>query len=280
MLETSQESKFLKFLYQTIIGRFLLKLLSSRIVSFFVGKILDSHFSKLLISSFVRKHHINLEEYYSDSFQSFNDFFCRKIKEELRPIDYSKNVFISPCDGLLSAYKIKEDLILPVKQSHYTLFSLIQNEELVNKYRNGICLVFRLCVNHYHRYCYIDSGTHEKNVFIPGKLHTVRPIALESIPVFCENSREYTTLHTNHFKDVFQMEVGAMLVGKIRNLHENYNFSKGEEKGMFLYGGSTIILLLEKDAVQISEYFFDNTKMGKETSVQMGEKLGGSKLKK
>ena len=49
---------------------------------------------------------------------------------------------------------------------------------------------------------------------------------------------------------------------------------------MFLYGGSTIILLLEKDAVQISEYFFDNTKMGKETSVQMGEKLGGSKLKK
>ena len=276
----SSESKFLLFLYQTVIGRFFLKLLSSRFISFLCGKFLDSSFSKIFISSFVSKHHISLDDYDCDNFQNFNDFFCRKIKENLRDIDLRENVVISPCDGLLSAYRIHKDTILPIKQSSYTLTSLLQDEELAYRYRDGICLVFRLCVNHYHRYCYLDDGSQENNIFLRGKLHTVRPIALENISVFTENSREYTILHTKHFQDVVQMEVGAMLVGKIKNIHEHYSFVKGEEKGMFLYGGSTIILLFEKNAVSIPKSFFHATEHGIETPVKMGEKIGISKKKK
>ncbi len=271
-----KESFCIRFLYHTIIGRVLLKVLTMRFVSKMGGAFLNTRFSKVLIGSFVRKNNINLEEFGCD-FKSFNDFFSRKIREGYRPIANEENAFIAPSDGYLSAYKIRDGLVLPVKHSHYSISSLLKNEELTNKYKDGICLVFRLCVNHYHRYCYVDSGNKGKNVFLSGRLHTVRPIALERYPVFVENAREYTILHTKNFGDVTQVEVGALFVGKIKNHHEEYTFSKGEEKGMFLFGGSTIILLLESNQVDISKEYFIKTEKGEEVSVKMGERIGKSK---
>lgn len=268
------ESLFLRFLYNTLIGRIFLKILSSKMISIICGIFLDSKISKILIKPFAKKNNIKFEDYYCEDLKSFNDFFSRKIHEELRPIDNNKNHLISPCDGLLSAYNIKKDTILPVKQSKYTITSLLNDDNLASIYENGICLVFRLCVNHYHRYCYIDNGKKGKNVYIPGKLHTVRPIALERFPVFIQNSREYTTLNTENFGKVTQMEVGALLVGKIKNYHEEAIIHKGEEKGTFLYGGSTIILLFEKDKVEIPKNFFDKTMNNQEIDVKMGEKIG------
>ena len=107
---------------------------------------------------------------------SFNDFFSRKIKPGKRTIDENPSHMIAPCDGLLSVWKINDKTILSVKQSHYTLESLLRNKKLAEQYKDGYCFVFRLCVNHYHRYCYADSGKKSQNVFLPGVLHTVRPI--------------------------------------------------------------------------------------------------------
>lgn len=272
-----KESFMLRFLYHTVFGRICLKFFSSRFLSKICGLFLDSRFSKFLISGFIRKNKININEYYHENFKCFNDCFSRKIRENCRVIDEESSHLISPCDGLLSAYTIQDGLVIPVKQSEYSIFSLLQDEELAAKYQNGICLVFRLCVSHYHRYCYLDSGSKGLNHFISGKLHTVRPIALENRPVFVENSREYTVLDTKHFGNVLQMEVGALLVGKIKNHHEEYCFTKGEEKGMFLYGGSTIILLFEPNTISISDSFFEMTKKGKEIEVKMGEQIGERK---
>ena len=111
-------------------------------------------------------------------------------------------------------------------------------------------------------------------MFIPGKLHTVRPIALEAVPVFKRNCREYTVMHTENFGDVTQMEVGAMLVGKIKNHHSKGPIVRGGEKGMFLYGGSTIIVFLEKDRVNLDPIYFEATEKGEETDVLMGQRLG------
>ncbi len=268
-----KESVILRFLYGTLLGRFLLKGLTTKFVSQLGGFLFNTHFSKVFINSFVHKNKIHLEDYYQD-FTNFNDFFSRKIYEELRPIDKKSSVLISPSDGRLSVYKIQKGLVLPIKQSYYSISSLLQNEELASFYENGICLVFRLCVDNYHRYCYIDSGTKEENVFIPGKLHTVRPIALEKYPVFVENAREYTVLNTEHFGKVVQIEVGALFVGKIQNYHEKYTYLKGEEKGKFLYGGSTIVLLVQENAVKIPDFYFKKTKTGEEIPIKMGEKIG------
>lgn len=273
--QENKESLSLRFLYKTVVGRAFLKIITARWISRLVGKILDSRISKPLIYRFVKKNGIDLSEFHSDNFTCFNDCFTRKIKDGYREVDKSPTAFVSPCDSLLTAYRIDEDLSLRIKGSEYKVADLFGGDNsLAEAFNGGLALVFRLCVTHYHRYIYFDSGTKGVNVFIPGKLHTVRPIALETLPVFVRNCREYTILETENFGKAAQIEVGALLVGKIRNNHQEYAFSRGEEKGMFLYGGSTIVVLLEKDRVNIAKEIFTATENGDEVSVRMGEKLG------
>jgi len=271
-----RESGALRFLYHTVPGRVLLKLLSGRAVSRLSALYMDSPLSKPLIPAFVRKNGIDLREYEAADYRCFNDFFTRQVRAECRPIVEEAEALIAPCDGLLSAYHIQKGLVLPVKQSRYLIDTLLGGDPVAAQYTGGVCLVFRLCVNHYHRYCYVDDGVKGENVFIPGRLHTVRPIALEALPVFTENCRAYTVMETAHFGAVTQVEVGAMLVGKIRNLHGAGAIRRGAEKGRFLYGGSTIILLLEPERVRLPESLFRATEQGIETPVQMGQMLGRS----
>lgn len=264
----------LKFLYETFIGRIFLKLLINPKLSEMCGNFLDTPFSKVLIKPFVKRNGIDLSMYYSEGFNCFNDCFARSIRPGYRKFDMDPEAFCSPCDGLLSVYDISDDLIIPVKGSLYSVSGLLRSKKLGRQFEGGYCLVYRLCVNHYHRYCYIDNGSKGKNHFIPGKLHTVRPIALYNYPVFTENSREFTVMKTENFGKIVQMEVGAMLVGKISNNHEACDFKKGQEKGCFLYGGSTIIVLVKKDKICLNKEILDNSKFGLETPVIMGEKIG------
>lgn len=264
----------LDFLYKTVPGRVILKGLTAPGLSKTAGWLMDQKVSKVLIKPFVENNGIDLSEYAEEEYGCFNDCFCRHIRPEMRPLNMDPNVLMSPCDGLLSVYPMEKGLIIPVKESHYSIADLLRNKPLADEYEGGQCLVFRLCVNHYHRYAYPDSGSKGRNIFIPGILHTVRPVALRSVPVFTENSREYTVLDTDHFGKVVQMEVGAMLVGKIANLQEEGSFERGQEKGRFLYGGSTIILLLKKDAAVIDDEIIQTTQMGEEYPVVMGQRLG------
>ena len=268
------DDRALRFLYHTRTGRMLLKPLTCRPVSKMSGKFLDSPMSKPLIRPFVKKNNIDLNEFYADDLRCFNDCFTRKIREPLRPIDGRPESLIAPCDGLLSVYPIDGDTVLPVKQSRYTLPDLLEDEHLAKRYRDGLCLVFRLCVHHYHRYCYLDDGHKGENRFLPGKLHTVRPVALAAGPVFTQNCRELTVLNTDLFGLVTQVEVGAMLVGKILNHHGAGPIRRGQEKGMFLYGGSTVILLLEKDRAALSPRLLEASLRGEEVPVQMGQSIG------
>lgn len=274
------DSETLNFLYRNVIGRLLLKLLIRPTVSKIAGWFMDTKISTVAIKKFIEKNNIDLDEYEDKKYTSYNDFFTRKIKDECRKIDMNKKSLISPCDSKLTAYKINDNSIFSIKKSYYKIEDLLKNKELAKKYKGGYCLIFRLCVDDYHRYCYIDNGKQEENTYIKGVLYTVRPIALEKHNIYKQNSREYTILNTENFGDVIQIEVGATMVGRIKNHHENYEFSKGEEKGMFLFGGSTIVLLIEKDKVDIDKRILSNTEQGYETIVKLGEKIGTKKAKK
>lgn len=265
-----QESAGLRFLYQTTLGRVLLRLLTARWVSKCSGALLDSFLSRPLIGRFFKKNGIDPGDYLPEHYRSFNECFCRRIRPELRPIDQDPTHLIAPCDGLLSVYRIHEDTVLPVKQSQYRIPALLGDDTLAAHYQNGYCFVFRLCVHHYHRYIYPDSGHTENDRFLPGRLHTVRPIALEQTPVFIENCRSCTTLHSEHFGVLTQIEVGAMLVGRICNLHGAGSVVRGEEKGFFQYGGSTVILLVEESAIEPPTALLSATEQGAETPVTLG----------
>ena len=266
-------AKSQKFLYRNVFGRFILKLLIRPFISKLGGFYMNRKCSCKMIDKFVKKNNIDLSQYDMSNIKCYNDFFSRKILPGKRIIDENPNRLICPCDSKLQAFKIEENSIFKIKDAYYKIEDLIKNKDLAKEYVGGYCLVFRLTVDDYHRYCYIDSGTKTNNVHIKGVFHTVNPIALERYNFYQRNSREYTILNTDNFGKVVQVEVGALMVGKIKNHHQEYKFNKGEEKGTFLFGGSTIVLLI-KDNISIDEDILINTLNNDETIVKYGEGIG------
>lgn len=262
-----------KFLYNTIPGRIILKLIYNRFISNIVGFFLNLRISKPLIKKYITKYDIDMNLYKEKNYTSFNDFFKRELKEINKT--NNKNDFISICDSKISIYKIEKDLILNIKNSKYTLEELIKDK--INKdYENGYCLIYRLEPKDYHHYIFNDDGKILSKKRINGKLHTVNPIVYEKYQVFTENKREVTILKTENFSEIIQIEVGALCVGKIKN-RDVKEFKRYDEKGYFEFGGSTIIQLIKNNQIEIDKELIENTKNDIETQVTIGTVIGGKK---
>ena len=276
--ETKQDS-ILKLLYTKSWGRMLLKPFLAPWISRLAGAILDSRITTPLIMPFVKANQIDLTEYKPKYYNSYNEFFSREIKPEARPIDKDAKTLITPADGKLTVYPITEELQVTIKDTPYTIAELLKNKKVAKQYQGGYVVVVRLTVDNYHRYCYVADGLKGKNHFIKGVLHTVNPVANDYVPIYKENCREYCRIRTEQFGEIIQMEVGALMVGRICNYHQVKQVKKGEEKGKFEFGGSTVVLILPKDSVVIDEDLLENTKEGYETLVKMGEHIGIKKEK-
>lgn len=276
VVTNEKQNILLKKLYGTVCGRVILKALTAPAVSKAAGVFMDSWLSVPLIKRFIKSSGIDTSQYVMKKFRSYNEFFTRRVKRGMRPIDRMPSHFISPCDSKLTVYKIGKSSVFRIKGSRYRVSDLIQNDFLAKRYEGGYCMIFRLEVDDYHRYCYIDSGTKTENTFINGELHTVNPIALEHYNIYKRNCREYTVLHTENFGDVLQVEVGAMMVGRIVNRHGAAEVVRGEEKGKFEFGGSTIVLLVQEDMIRIDDDILRNSAENIETVVKYGEKVAAS----
>lgn len=276
VVTNEKQNILLKKLYGTVSGRVILKALTAPAVSKAAGAFMDSRLSVPLIKRFIKSSGIDTSQYVMKKFRSYNEFFTRRVKRGMRPIDRMPSHFISPCDSKLTVYKIGKSSVFRIKGSRYRVSDLIQNDFLAKRYEGGYCMIFRLEVDDYHRYCYIDSGTKTENTFINGELHTVNPIALEHYNIYKRNCREYTVLHTENFGDVVQVEVGAMMVGRIVNRHGAAEVVRGEEKGKFEFGGSTIVLLVQEDMIRIDDDILRNSAENIETVVKYGEKVAAS----
>ena len=272
---TTGQDRFLAEAYKSTIGRALMKFLCNPVFSKVGRIVLESKYSANAIQWFADKNNIDMSDYEEKEYTSFNDFFTRKIKPDKRFVTKDDKILVSPSDGKVSAYKITINRTFAVKNSTYSVASLLRDSKLAKRYEGGTALIIRLSVDDYHRYCYPCNGVKSHNRFINGILHTVNPVVSKYLPVYKENSREYCMIRSDNFGDVIQMEVGALLVGKITNLHKDAcRVDRGEEKGYFEFGGSTIILLLEKDKINVCADLFENTRKGFETEVKQGEALG------
>lgn len=258
------------FLYGTFIGRIILKLITNKVTA----NIVRWHFSKKWsiprINRTIKEYNIDMSLFENKDYQNFNEFFLRR-KKNLK-IDMDKTHFISPCDSKLIVYKLNRESAFDIKGSKYSVNEII-NKDLLD-YNNGYALVFRLEVMDYHHYHFIDDGTMDEYKSIKGCLHAVLPIAFKKYKVFHTNAREYTTLHTKNFGDVIEVEVGALNVGKIVNEKNIEKYRRGDEKGHFEFGGSTIILFVKENKITIDNDILLNSTLGKETIVSCGEKIG------
>lgn len=239
-----------------------------------VGRLIEAQilsrpsFSKLLrwlnrnrgraeIDRFIQTYGVDVNEILEPlaHFRDFSEFFIRELKPDARPLPSDPERLISPADARLLALPLDGARLMPVKGAHYTLLQLLENRALAEQFHNGWVLVYRLAPVDYHRYCYIDDGEQTAHVSLPGRLHSVNPLSLwTGLPVFARNYRQYTLLKTVHFGPVIHMEVGALMVGRIFQ-HDSgpRPFERGQEKGYFELGGSTIVQIFEADRIALDD---------------------------
>ncbi len=292
--------KLLNWLYLHKSGNLFLELLVKRkFLSILYGKMQDLKISRNKIKKFIAEYNIDMslfQETDPEKFKSFNDFFARKLDMSKRNIDMNPSSLISPADSkALFLESIEDDAEFNIKGFDFTLSKLLDNKYLYDKYRGGSLAIFRLAPSDYHRYHFIDRCSVLTDDLIEGDYYSVHPIAVSKVnELYSKNKREISVLKTENFGDVAYIEVGATFVGSIvqtygqkHNSNDDnektehieteqtqLNFEKGSEKGYFKFGGSTVILIFEKDKVAFDKDLVENTENGLETYVFMGEKIG------
>lgn len=224
------------------------------------------------------------------AYNSFNDFFTRKLAHNARKVDTTDNSIISPADGLIAKFGIADNqTIIQAKGHDYSLLDLFGNQEDADLFSNGGYFTVYLAPKDYHRVHMPCDGTLLKMTYVPGKLYSVNIKTTESIPrLFAKNERVIALFETQHGY-MAQVLVGAMIVGSIETAwagtispphskqvntwkyehdsHQRINLSKGEEMGKFMLG-STVISLFSEGLISLDK------NLKEYSEVKMGQMLG------
>lgn len=267
----------MRFLYsQNVFGKFLLwAFIKRKILSVMVGWYMMNPLSSRNVRSFVKKNDINLDDYFipKKGFKHFNSFFYRKLNPDARPIG---DGVISPADGKILVFPtIASAQSFYIKGEAFDLNKFFFNKKLAAEYDGGAMAIVRLAPTDYHRFHFPVGGYVKENNRLEGEYYSVSPIALrQNMRIFCENKREYVSVDSEVYGSVIIAEIGATLTGSIVQSHwPNIDILKGQEKGFFAFGGSTVIVLFKKGAITFSKDLIKNTKNGLETAVKMGETI-------
>jgi phosphatidylserine decarboxylase len=203
---------------------------------------------------------LDLSEAQTTNFKSLHDCFVRELKEGARPVDRSTEILVSPCDAIVGACgAIAGTEVFQAKGFPYTLNDLLNDEDLVETYRDGCYATLRLTSAMYHRFHAPHDCRAAQVIYISGDTWNVNPIALRRVErLFCKNERAVirTSLNASG-APVTLVAVAAILVASIR-LHcldgplalrqRNANvipcdtcFRKGEEMGWFEHGSTILV---------------------------------------
>lgn len=279
-IEKVYGEEWLNWSYHNPIGEATLWAIAKRkIVSSVYGDMQEKPASADKIQPFIKDYGVDISIAQKQNFKSFNDFFIRKLKPEARPIAADSLTVSSPADGKILAFANINNSDFYIKGIRFNVQSFLKNTELAKKYENGAMIVFRLAPPDYHRYHFPVSGvTASSNIKIEGDYYSVSPLALrEKAEIFWLNKREYGVIKSPIFGNVIMIEVGATMVGSMIQTYAGTTVKKGEEKGYFKFGGSTVVLLFDKDKIKIDNDLLINTSKGLETTIKMGEKIAVKK---
>ena len=262
------------FFYRNSVGRALVVALQKTGAFRLSAWFLRTPLSRPLAARYIKNNGIDMTPFEGQSYRSFSEFFARK--KNTADAAAESGTLISPCDGLLTVYPVSDELFIPMKGSRYRIIDLVPDEQTAQRYRDGLCLVFRLQASDYHHFCAIDDLVLGETHYIPGLLHSVQPIACETVPVYRLNRRWWSVLETENFGEVIQIEVGAMLVGGVTFAKVSGKLRRGEEMGNFELAGSTIVVLVDssvRDRLRLTEPY-NNAVGGTEVPVKMGREIG------
>jgi len=246
-----------------------------------------------LINTIVKRFDVDLSHAVNpdpDAYASFSDFFTRALKPNARQIDTTEHSVISPSDGVISQCgPIRGDRIFQAKGHDFSLTELIGNADWAKSFENGSFATIYLSPKDYHRVHMPCDGRLTHTLYIPGRLFSVAPFTVASIPKLFARNERLVCLFETHYGPVAVIMVGAMLVSSIETVwsgeqkrsrkpqldsypNQAISLKKGEEMGRFNMG-STVILLLPDQ-----QYQFQNSSIGVNSALKMGQLLGQFRL--
>jgi len=233
-------------------------------------------FSARKIEPFIRKHHIDMTEFESGPFNSYAEFFDRRFLPGKRPFPESPGTMGAFAEARYFAWeKLAPGLEFPIKGHSLSPEILFGNAEHARAFAGGPVILARLSPMDYHHLHYVDDGKTIDCWRLGSRLWTVNPNALKNQPdILFRNERSVQLLETEHFGRLAMVEVGALSVGRIVQVHDiKKPFKKGAEKSMFKFGGSAVALFGEPGRWLPADDILEHTGAGKETLIRLGEPI-------
>ena len=270
----------MRWSYGHALGRLAVHALVKRAAfSRWYGRRMDHPASRAKVLPFISRYGVDTREFAQppESFNTFNEFFFRKLKPSARPIDPRPDVAVFPADGRHLGFQdlSKADGIF-VKGAVFDLAALLRDRALAEKYRDGTLVLSRLCPVDYHRFHFPVAGVPNAPTLINGPLYSVNPIAVrQNIHIFSENRRWLGRIRSEGFGEVLMLEVAATCVGSVGyTFRPGESMLKGAEKGFFKFGGSSVITIFEPGRLKLDEDLITNSREQRELYARMGDHLG------
>lgn len=283
-LETEQVygEGFLRWSYGNPLGAISLNAFVKRpFFSKWYGRRMDEPKSAARVAPFIAQYGLDPADFADapSSYQSFNEFFYRKLKPGARPVDADASSVVFPADGRHLGFECASAIEgVFVKGQKFDLAALLGDRELAARYADGSLVLSRLCPVDYHRFHFPAAGIPGETRVIEGPLFSVNPIALrQRLAYLWTNKRTITELKTERFGTVLCLEIGATCVGTIRQTFTpGQPVAKGAEKGYFAFGGSSTITLFEPGAIRLEPDLVENTRQQIELYATIGSRMGQS----
>lgn len=285
-IEKVYGNAMVQFLYNSTPGKIMTPLLANRTISKAYGFMQNLSMTQAKVPKFVKNFNIDMSEYKPGSletkdqnlsYKNFNEFFIRQFRPGKREFLSEEGRMPACAEARYFGYEsVDENTVVPVKGKYLNEAGILDNKELAKDFAGGPLLIARLCPVDYHRYHYMDNGKTLKSYQVKGEFHSVNPAALKAkSDIFLANERRVSILETENFGKIAYVEVGAVCVGKIvQSFDESKSFKRGDEKGYFLFGGSTVIVIGQKGKWRPSDDILSNTKKGLETYIHLGDEIG------
>lgn len=271
---------WIRFAYENPGGRFFVWAVARRAwFSKWYGYKMNKTASSLQIMPFIAKYDLDVDEFVKSPFdyKTFNEFFYRALKPEVRPIAAGEEIATFPADGRHLAFQdIESAAGFYVKGSTFSFAELLGDAAVAEKFAGGAMLISRLCPVDYHRFHFPVSGIPGEPRLINGWLYSVSPLALRRrLQYLVENKREVTLIESPQFGTVASVEVGATNVGSIRqSFVPGRAVRKGDEKGFFAFGGSCVITIFQRGRIKFDADILAQSAQQLEMYAKFGDRLG------
>jgi phosphatidylserine decarboxylase len=234
----------------------------------------ESSRSKKNIQPFIDKHRIDMSEFKPVAYRSYAEFFDREFLPDARPFTSDPNELAAFAEARYFGWeRISPNQKFPIKGKSLDAAGLLGSKERAAPFIEGPVLVARLSPVDYHHLHYPDDGRTLEQDHFGGRLWTVGWKALQSKPdIYLVNERAINIVETVNFGKLGFVEIGALSVGRIVQKHPfDKPFKRGDEKAVFKFGGSAVVLFGEPGKWKPSADILSRTKDSIEMLVRLGE---------